>query len=249
MPPRTYEGEVVVCFHHFVAKYPTGWLTVRNLIAESCSVSTDTVLRWREGETRGGIHKPSAPTGEVKFRLAVFLTAAGYRISELTQLPKNYRSLAEILGLQVLTLKNVKVRLGYQNEQDVHRLLRGETVRLPSDKLIALDGMIKEMAAEVQKRRATLIATIEQKLDLDLSSTSGPVTTYQTASAEPIIVGTPHEPAVIDSLVTSLSTLLGPSDHPLAMFEPMSTERRRAIRDLVGTERLQELIERLEALF
>jgi hypothetical protein len=226
-----------MCLSHMASRF--GVEGCKPLLAEFCEVVESTVGMW--------LLKGTLPTGEGLIKQRVFLDLAGYRVNELQELPRKSRQLCQVIGFGMMTADEVKTELGYKNVQDLYRvLLRGQSM-LP-DKQHKMDQLLERSADELKRHRARWQAKIEDTLDIDLSAPQ-----VQTAGEQPVpaFSGHPHEPEIVDSLITALSLVLdngnqeGWRSHaPM----PLSERRSKAIRDYVGDDKLRRLEAQLAML-
>lgn len=89
-------------------------------VADATGVVPETASRWLRGK--------QPPKGVVRSRLLVHLVdECGATVAEFSRLDPRVQALNRLIAHDVVTLDELTDLLGYKNEQDTHRLLRGET--------------------------------------------------------------------------------------------------------------------------
>ncbi len=236
-------GDTGECLAHFRAKFPTD--STRPLLAEFCHVTTDTVGRWFNGR--------NLPVGEELIRLRIFLALANYRVSELDDLSKSLRELAQVIALDVMTPDEVRQALGYKNIQDVYRVvLRG--TGLMADKVRKLARILGETRDNLDKRLAMWNARLEDVIADAVNAPRGRQAPPAPVSTIVETLGVSNEAVVIDHLVAALSAVLDNGSKGRSTStghfvpEPLPEERIRLIQEFVDDSRLRRLITQLEML-
>ncbi len=246
MAPRRFQGDMRECLRDFAQKFPKE--VIQTLLAEFCGVSEKTSGLWITGE--------QLPSGETQLRLKIFLHALDYRVSELDDLPRNLRELAQVISYRVESLTEVSYRLGYARSQDLLRVLRGDQ-RQPTEKKAKTDEIIKNSSARLSKTVASWKARLEEDLDIDLSKAPASASTSGKVGQQPVIAGDMSEEQmaeIVDHLIASLSMLLdngnqsrvGPGGRKYP--QPLPDRRRKPIVKRVSDDRLRRLSAQLGML-
>ena len=235
----TFMGDTSECFTVLAQRHPKE--VIGPLLAEFCGVTDDTVRRW--------LNQGKMPVGEGLLKLRTFLHLAGYTVDELVAVPRTVRDLIQVVGLGVRTPEQVREYLGYENIQDVYRvLIRGEGIM--STKRHKVDGILGETEDELKRRRAGWQARIEDSLGI--ATTTPATATPSVLVVAPTTVGVSNEPLVVEHLIAALSAVLdngnqgrGPNG---TAPKPLPERRVKAIREYVDEQQLNRLCAQLEML-
>lgn len=211
-------------------------------VAELCKVEPETAREWLLGRR--------LPVGEALLRLRIFLQLAGYRVSELDDLPKSVRTVAQMIALDVITLDEATKQLDYTQPQEVFRVvLRNSSMMGQRQRLLL--KLAEEGQPELEKKLAMWQAHLEEVLP----NTAGPrrVVPAEVTEAAPTsaakVINTDCVADAVDGLVAALSALLDNGTQPgHSAPMPVKAPLRVAILDRVQEPRLRRLIAQLEML-
>lgn len=209
---------------------------IRPLLAEFCGVEKSTVGRWLNGR--------NLPVGEPLIKLRVLLEVAGYNVSEMGELKKSLRELAQIIGFGIISLDEVRRRLDYSQTQEVYRLVLNGSGMVPK-RVRRLEMLLDEHRSKIDKQRTIwsnrldeVIGTSERPAPSSMTRQSTAPSTNQVAS----VVTVPS--FVVNHTVEALIGMLDTLDY----VSDQAVTRRRELAAFIGSDRLDDLIDRLERL-
>ncbi len=179
-----FKGGIEECARHFGSQFLSGsskrMFEVRNAIGPLLGLS-ELIGKWWFQELR-------IPNGENQLKMRMFLTAAGYELTDLPQTSPSIEQLGTAIGLGAISLAEVAERLGIRQNGVSTYLLRG---RQPSsnERQETIATLAAEYAAERERRMTNLRNRLE---DLGLVLTQQKTeTTTSTPSAPKPENGTP----------------------------------------------------------
>jgi transcriptional regulator with XRE-family HTH domain len=200
---KIFSGTTLKCFFHFAEHYlpkkgARNSLEAKAPMAEFIGVIPGAVTRWASGG--------SEPAGDISLRLAFFLSAFGYDVSELKKTQKleaNYK-LAELVGFGVVSLKEVQESLVFSNLNSVHRTYQG--LQFPSrERREIIDSLYDSRLDALNLAKGKLQNQVKKTLDL--------LQIEQVVNSPAIVHGVPVRNSVKESKVTeSQSSVSGGID-------------------------------------
>jgi hypothetical protein len=224
----------------FVKQHPDR--KIRRLLSQLFGVNPETVSAWMKGERRF--------VGETRVKLMVFQQLIGERVAGFSELPRKRRELAEVLAFGVRTIEEIRITLGYAEQQAIHSLLKGDTETLPAAKGTALNILLKQTAKEREEQRVHWLAAIEEELGI----TQEQIEQRSRTSVEVVVREVTHEAEIVANLVTTLSLVLdsGGSEsgfsEALLLPKALPRDRIERIRAQVSDDQIDRLMSLLDGL-
>ncbi len=119
--PSPIRGSTKECLAHYFAQLPPtsqrSGVRARTPLIQYCGCIRRTVADWQTGPL---------PVGVYLIKLRFFLASQGYTVTELESLHPLVRSLGLILAEGRATLEELRLALGYSDQQEVLTILRGK---------------------------------------------------------------------------------------------------------------------------
>jgi hypothetical protein len=130
-------------------------------VATFCHVQPQAVLSWQNGRW---------PRGESLYLLWAFLGFRGYRLAELEQLPKPSHQLLLIVASGLLSFKDVKEELKYQNLQGVYRLF-SHASGLTKERAWKLEELVRQYTPVLQAYQKKMSSSLEAPVLMEQADT------------------------------------------------------------------------------
>lgn len=130
-------------------------------VATFCHVQPQAVLSWKSGRW---------PRGESLYLLWAFLGFRGYRLAELEQLPKPSHQLLLIVASGLLSFKDVKEELKYQNLQGVYRLF-SHASGLTKERAWKLEELVRQYTPVLQAYQKKMSSSLEAPVLMEQADT------------------------------------------------------------------------------
>jgi hypothetical protein len=118
-------------------------------LAEFTHVMPGTVLTW--------VEKGELPKGEAQIRLLHYLDAGRCLLNELKELPKPAYKLGQLIAFGLLTMDAARKALGYANQTDLFRLLRGSSLQADRGQILT------RLIADNQEQLNVVITTFREQ--------------------------------------------------------------------------------------
>ncbi len=240
-----FTGDAMECLKDCSERY--GFQATSKLVARFCEVMERTVPSWIQGE--------SAPKGEKLIKLMCILHQIGYSVEELESLPHEAFKLAQLIGYGVLTHEAATEALDYADQKGVYDIILRGGGLIP-DRYYKLVKLVGEHEGQINQAVDKWQKVIDAKLTIrGIATPQVEQVSTPASSPKPSLGEQPRAEAIdleIPALVILLANSLKATQILLDQLGRTTTIEedmgKKMVVELVGADRLEQLVDALDAL-
>lgn len=224
-----------------------GFRATSKLVARFCDVMERTVPSWIQGE--------SAPKGEKLIKLMCILHQIGYSVEELESLPHVAFKLAQLIGYGILTHEATTEALNYAHQKGVYDIILRGGGLIP-ERHYKLVKLVEEHEGQIDQALDKWQKVIDAKLTIrDVTVPQVEQAPTPASSPNPSLGEQPLTEAIdleMPAMVILLANSLEAAQILLNQLGKTTTIEKdmggKMVVELVGADRLERLVDALDAL-